>query len=291
LTGKEELLLALEREDIVAVQLKSRLLPYYLMGEVGFLNVAFSNKNLPELIIFHDSYKKLLEHDQKIITKYRETISLLEGASLARETEKVLLETFISQNRNEQVRLDEIREEQQKLLVRIQSQKGLYEQAVREMQRAEAGLTRSLVSLKKKHKNKSRGFLINKGSLPWPVEGRVVAGFNETVDGISRKCIIIATKEGAEVFSIFAGGVIFTGYKTGFGNMIIIDHGLQHYTVTARLDTILVKEGQQVSSKQKIGTTGDLATLFSKGLYFEIRHGSERLDPLKWMSRGTDKIN
>lgn len=292
LTGKEEeLLFAMERKNTVSAQLESRLRAYYLMGEVGFLNVIFSNKNLPDLIIFNDSYKKLLEHDQSIIKKYREAIRQFDGVALARETEKAILETFIGQNREEQIRLDIIRKDQQKLLTRIRSQKGLYEQAVREMQRSEADLTSSLVSFKKKHKNKERGFLINKGRLPGPVKGRLIIGFDEQVEGRTSKGITIAAKEGAEVFSIFAGRVIFTGYKTGFGNMIIIDHGLQHYTITARLDTIMVKEGQQVSSEQKIGTTGGIATLFSQGLYFEIRRESKNLDPLNWLRAGIYEIN
>lgn len=292
LTGKEEdLFLAQKNKEIASRQLENRLRAYYLMGRVGFLNVIFSDKNLPELILFHDSYKKLLEYDKSLIDNYRETISLFEGASSARETEKNLLESFIKQNKEEQNRLGIIRKEQQQLLLRIQSQKGLYEQAVREMKRAEADLTRSLVSLKKESKSRQQGFLSSKGRLPGPVQGRIVIRFGEVVEGRTSNGITIATKEGAEVFSIFAGRVIFAGYKIGFGNMVIIDHGLQHYTITARLDIILVEEGQQVSSNQKTGTTGEIATLFSQGLYFEIRHGSKPLDPLEWLRSGIYERN
>lgn len=292
LTGKEEdLFLAEKNKDIVIKQLEIRLRSYYLMGETGFLNMIFSDKNLPELILFHDSYRKLLEYDKSLIDNYRETINLFEGVSFARETEKIILESFIKQNKIEQIRLGLIKNEQQQLLTRIQSQKGLYEQAVREMQRAETDLTRSLVNLKKKHENKKRGFLINKGRLPGPVQGKIVIRFGETVDGRIRQGITIATKKGAGVYSIFAGRVLFSGYKIGYGNMIIIDHGLKHFTITSRLDTILVKKGQQVLQGKKIGTTGNIATLFSRGLYFEIRHDSKPLDPLKWLSTDIYEVN
>lgn len=288
---EEDFILARESKESATIQLKTRLRSYYLMGGVGFLNVLFSDKDLPELIIFHDSYKKLLAYDQSIIDNYRATISMFEGATLARETAKEVLKKIIDQNRQEQFNLGIIRKEQQQLLARIQTQKGLHEHAVRKMQRAEENLILSLANLKKKHKNKAQGFLINKGRHFGPVQGRLIVDFGETVEGGISKGIIIASKDGAEVFSIFAGRVIFSGYKTGYGNTIIIDHGLLYYTITARLDTILVKEGQQVSTKQKTGTTGGIATLFSKGLYFEIRHGSKPLDPLEWLRPGIYEKN
>ncbi len=292
LTGKEDdLLLAQKSKVKISRQLETRLRAYYLMGDTGFLNIIFSSKNLPELILFHDSYQKLLAHDKSLIDSYRKTIDMFARASSARETERTILRGFINKNKVQQVRLSIVKDEQQRLLTRIQSQKGLFEQAVREMQRAEANLTRSLISLKEKHDNKKRGFLIKKGRLPGPVQGRIVIRFGKTVEKRTSRGITIATKEGAEVFSIFSGRVIFTGHKIGFGNMVIIDHGLQHYSITARLDTILVQERQQVLQGKKIGTTGNLATLFSRGLYFEIRHGSTPLDPLKWLQPGTYEVN
>ena len=69
--------------------------------------------------------------------------------------------------------------------------------------------------------------------------------------------------------------------------MIIVDHDLQYYTVTARLDDLKVHEGETVTQGQVIGTAGEMATLFGKGLYFEIRHGSIAEDPLPWLQAGS----
>ena len=72
--------------------------------------------------------------------------------------------------------------------------------------------------------------------------------------------------------------------------MVVIDHGFNYYTVTSRLDTIMVKEGDKVDRGTLIGSTGDMATLFARGLYFEIRTGSTPLDPLQWLKAGTYAI-
>lgn len=50
------------------------------------------------------------------------------------------------------------------------------------------------------------------------------------------------------------------------------------------MEKIIVTEGQIVSDGNIIGTAGDIATLFNKGVYFEIRHDTEPIDPLDWIS-------
>jgi septal ring factor EnvC (AmiA/AmiB activator) len=288
----QEKLLALKEQDRkqaelvrenVRQHLEKRLRSFYLMGKTGFLNVTFSNKSLPDLMLFNDSFKQLLEYDQSVIEMYHETIDQLNRARELQELENTLLQDFIKQAQKEQQALDGIRTEKQQLLVRIRSKKGLYEQAIREMQRAELALTNTLTELKQKEENRVRGFFLSKGKMAGPVIGNLVVRFGDPVENGVSKGITIDTAEHEPVFSIYTGKVIFAGYKRGYGNMVIIDHGLQYYTITSRLDEITVHEGTKVRTGEQIGTTGDIATLFSKGLYFEIRHGSEPLDPLKWL--------
>jgi len=116
--------------------------------------------------------------------------------------------------------------------------------------------------------------------------------FGETArDGLTKgekaKGITIATKSGAAVHAVYKGKVAFAGYKRGYGNTVIIDHGFKYYTVTSRLDSIAVKEGKKVKKGALLGSTGDMATLFTKGLYFEIRIGSNPQDPLLWLKPGS----
>ncbi len=270
--------------DRVRQHLEKRLRSFYLMGKTGFLNVAFSRKNLPELMLFNDAYKQMLQYDQAIINRYRKTIVDLTRTKQDIELQKNILADLVRQAEQEEQALQAVREEKSGLLTRIRTKKGLYEQAVREMQRAEHDLTKTIARLQRKQRNRKRGFLLNKGRLQGPVEGELVVRFGEMVDNSPCKGIIIHTGENTPVVSIYTGKVIFAGYKLGYGNMVIIDHGLGYYTITAHLDDITVNSGDRVLGGQQIGTTGDIATLFSRGLYFEIRKNSTPVDPLKWLS-------
>ena len=263
--------------------LQKRLRAYYVTGRTGLLNVLFSKKSLPELMIYGDAFKKMLDHDQEIIASYHATIKELTRAREAEELEKTILQDLVDQAAREENSLAGLYQEKEQLLTTIKSRKGLYEQAVQRMKKAERELTRSMVRLKKIEKKRTHGFLLNKGRLPGPVLGDLVTRFGDKTDNGPCHGIIVHTEENAPVYSVYSGKVIFTGYKMGFGNMVIIDHGLDYYTVTAYLDEIDVEEGQRVLGRKQIGTTGDMATLYSRGLYFEIRHGKKPLDPLKWL--------
>ena len=288
LAEKSAALARIEQErNTTRAHLQKRLRAFYVTGKTGLLNVIFSKKSLPELMIFSDAFKHMLAYDQKIIASYHDTISRLTRAREAEELEKKILQDLVEEAAGEEKSLAALYGEKEQLLNTLKSRKGLYEQAVQRMKKAEKELTCSLIRLKKIRKKirekRIHGFELNKGRLPGPVEGDLITHFGDKTDNGPCQGIIIHTEENTPVYSVYAGTVIFTGYKMGFGNMVIIDHGLDYYTVTAYLDTIEVKEGQRVLGRKEIGTTGDMATLYSGGLYFEIRHGKKSLDPLKWL--------
>ena len=214
--------------------LEKRLRAYYLMGRTGFLNVTFSSRSLPDLILFNEAYTRLLQYNQSVIDMYRQTIEQLAKATRSLELEKKLLEDFIRQAREEKEKLARIRAEKEDLLTRVRTRKQLHEQAVREMRRAEEELARSLMALKEKQENRTRGFERARGRLLPPVTGHLGTGFGEPLPtGGTSKGIVIKTAENAPVIAVFDGRVLFAGYRLGYGNMVIVDHGARYYTITA----------------------------------------------------------
>jgi septal ring factor EnvC (AmiA/AmiB activator) len=143
--------------------------------------------------------------------------------------------------------------------------------------------------MKNKGQIYEQGFLADKGSLPPPIDGILITLFHQEKTnklGISRYSggIELQAADGTKIVSVSDGDVIFSGYLRGYGNTVIIHHGFQYYTVTSRIEKILVEKGQKVEQEDNIGIMGDTATLFDEGLYFEIRHGRESLDPLLWLN-------
>ena len=278
--------------DNVLQHLQKRLRAFYLMGKTGILNVTFSDKDLPDLMLFTDSFKRLISYDQAIIDSYRHTVNQLRQAKQAQKVEQTLLGNLINQAEDEKKTLQALHKEQEAVLARITTRKTLYQQALQEMHKAEVDLKQTLTRIKHTEEIKKRGFQLNKGKLPPPVEGFLVRRFGEKAsDGLRKgeksQGITIATANEAPVHAVYKGTVAFAGYKRGYGNMIIIDHGFEYATVISRMDTILVKEGDHVKQGTLLGTTGDMATLFDRGLYFEIRYKSIPQNPLHWLKSGS----
>lgn len=281
---------AKQAKERVRAHLEKRLRAFYLMGKTGFLNVSFSSKTLPELMHFNDCFRELLTYDQDIIAEYRKNVANLQRARDAQALEKSILQGFINQHETEKEKLLAIHEEKKELLERIKTKKGLFEQVLGELQTAEKDLSKTLAALKKQEENKARGFELKKGRLILPTQGKIIGRFGETtgeLNGKKQKAngITIATEPGAAVYAVYGGTVLYTGYMRGYGKMVIIDHGLGYYTVTSRFDTITKQKNDRVKAGDLIGTTGEIATLFKKGLYFEIRYGDKPLNPEKWVQK------
>lgn len=291
LIKKEEIALVTIKGEkgIVEEHLKKRIAAYYTMGHIGLLNVTFSTQTLSELLTFRDAFDVLIKYDQDVIRVYRDSIKELERAKSALDLEKLVLQEFINQTVAEKEILETAKGEKHILLTQVRTQAKLHKQAIEEMQQASDNLTQSIVSIKNKNQVEDQTFLADKGNLRPPVDGVLVTLFQqEKVNklGVSRKSLGIELQapDGTNIVAVGDGEVIYSGYLRGYGNTVIIHHGYQYYTVTSRIEKILVTTGQKVKRDEVLGIMGGTAILFDEGIYFEIRHGNQSLDPLLWLN-------
>jgi len=114
----------------------------------------------------------------------------------------------------------------------------------------------------------------------WPTKGKVIANFNDA----GNKGIDISGKMGQAVQAAAPGKVIYSGSDLrGYGKLVIVKHSATYLSVYANNSLILVKEGQQVTSGQKIAEMGDTDSNIVK-LHFEIRQQGKSVDPMKFLS-------
>jgi septal ring factor EnvC (AmiA/AmiB activator) len=288
---KEQEISAIQMEKQKAqTHLQKRITAYYKTGRVGIINVAFSADTLPKLLNIHDSFSTLIQYDQNILQRYRQTIEGLEQTKKALTLEKTLLDSFIKQTSEEKEGIEQTRQEKNELLAQIRTQTKLHEQAAQEIEKAAGNLSAQVATMKQKKELLSQGFLMNKGKLPAPVNGKILSLYGQPiknrmgVENISTG-IAIEALDGTKVKAIFDGTINYAGYLRGYGNTIIIDHGYRYYTIISRAENLLKKEGDAVTAGEDIAVMGETATLMEEGLYFEIRHDTETLDPLLWLDK------
>ncbi len=79
------------------------------------------------------------------------------------------------------------------------------------------------------------------------------------------------------------GNVIFTGYKNGIGNLVIIDHGYGINTYYGHLSKILVNVGQQVKRWEVIALVGNTGKSTAPHLHYQVVRNDNPLNPLDYM--------
>lgn len=117
------------------------------------------------------------------------------------------------------------------------------------------------------------------GQFIWPVRGEVVRDFCTTGDDPC-KGVEIAVSPGTAVLASSAGKVIYSGDGIrGYGNLLIIRHDKEFFSVYGFNEKNLVESGVFVSKGQKIALSGTPPGGGRARLHFEIRHGKESVDP------------
>ncbi len=123
-----------------------------------------------------------------------------------------------------------------------------------------------------------------KRQLPSPYRGKIVLGFGEHIDPITRlksfsPGITIEGKAGRAVYAVASGTVAYAGNLRGYGNFVIIRHDHQYYTTYAGLGKIEVSENQYLQVRTRLGTSAADGVI-----KFELRRGRESLDPVEWIN-------
>ena len=137
----------------------------------------------------------------------------------------------------------------------------------------------------------STTFSNNKGKLPWPVErGVVSSSFGKHASAVSDKVTItnngidIATTENAKARCVFEGVVVSVVRPSASNIGVIIRHG-DYFTVYSQLDEVYVNRGDKVTTKQNIGKVHTDRSEGKTEIHFELRHGTETLNPSTWLAK------
>ena len=122
-----------------------------------------------------------------------------------------------------------------------------------------------------------------RGQLTWPVAGELAMQFGERRGrGLRSKGVVIATSAGSDVRAVYHGRVAYADWLPGMGMLLIVDHGDDLMSLYGYNETLLRDVGDWVSPGEVIATVGNSGGQASPGLYFELRRGSEPLNPQPW---------
>ena len=124
------------------------------------------------------------------------------------------------------------------------------------------------------------------GSFQWPIRGRINSYFGyRTIFG-SRSYhsgIDIDGSYGATIVASDGGKVTFSGWKSGYGYIVIISHGSGVQTYYAHCSKLLVSAGSEVYKGQAIARVGSTGRSTGNHCHFEIRINGTAVNPLSYL--------
>jgi septal ring factor EnvC (AmiA/AmiB activator) len=286
------------QEDALARRLRAM---YRVHAQGGALPVILSNDDPIARAAAVRHLTSLAALDARLIQEYRGTSEKLADRKSREETRQRELAGLHTDAQLEQSEVDREAARRRTLLAKVQDERAYHERMVGELTEASKRLEAFIRELQAKQRKLAKipppkggveppsvGFGSLRGRLPWPTEGRIVGSFGAQVHPrfgtrTFRNGVDIEAPEGRDVGAVYAGHVIYTGWFKGYGNLIILDHGNEYYTLYAHVAEIEVKEGEDVKQGQRIGTVGDTGSLAGPRLYFEVRYQGKAQDPAEWL--------
>ncbi|HVO13036.1 MAG TPA: peptidoglycan DD-metalloendopeptidase family protein [Vicinamibacteria bacterium] len=259
----------------------------YKLGEMSYLRLLLSVDRPSDFFRAYRFVSTLARRDGAAVAAFRADLLALarEKAALEERTrESIELRNRLAAARHQ---LEAQRARQTAVLTSLVEKKETNAAWVEELTQAESRLQSLLGGLG--GDPAAVPLLAFRGTLPWPVEGRVRVGFGrrkhprfETYT--VHNGIDIEAAPDTPVRAVHEGRVVYADRFLGYGLMVVVDHGGKRHSLYAQLAEVAVVPGQEVQAGTVLGTTGQ-GTDQGPGLYFEMRYQSRAEDPMEWLRR------
>ncbi|MCY4031606.1 MAG: M23 family metallopeptidase [Hyphomicrobiales bacterium] len=122
------------------------------------------------------------------------------------------------------------------------------------------------------------------GRFIWPASGYLLATFGAQEGGLHNDGVNIALPPGSPVRAIASGRVVYVGNELkGYGNLLLIAHADDWVSAYAHNREILVRRGDTVDQGDVVARSGSSGNVVEPQLHFELRRGSDAVDPMQYM--------
>ena len=282
-----------EQHAIAQQRLEARLVELYETDQASELEVLLQVQSLSDLLDQIDYFNAVGAQDKQIADTIKRLKNELRIARMNTATTKaeVSKTTAILAKKTEEQRaardalvakqsaLAAARADKQSLLANVRQGRKSAEEDLAAMQAASAAIAAQI------HSHGSSGSsgdgTPSASGLIWPVSGPITSGFGWRW-GRMHEGIDIGAACGTPIHAAASGTVIYSGWMSGYGNFVVIDHGNGLATAYAHQSAIYVSGGS-VSQGQVIGAVGSTGHSTGCHLHFEVRVNGTPVNPLNYL--------
>jgi len=275
----------------------------YLGGKHEYLKLLLNNQDPNQVARDLRYYQYIARGRANWLANLRNSLAELDEVSAATRDQRAELTSLRDEQTAQKKTLEKEQHARQHMLAKISKQLHQQRREIARLQQDEnrlAELVDKLTKVLAEPKSNSlfrndnlpddrfdgRPFDQLKGKLTLPVKGVITNRFGtpRPESRVQWKGLFLRTSSGQAVKAIAAGRVVFADWMRGFGNLLIIDHGKGYMSLYANNETLYKQVGDVLNGGDTIATVGNTGGNEDFGLYFELRHESKPLDPMKWMA-------
>jgi septal ring factor EnvC (AmiA/AmiB activator) len=282
----------------------------FVMSRTGKLKLILNHQDLAKasrMVVYHDYLRR--QRLKKLAVMQKSVSGLAELENRQRE-EALQMQRDVEKNRIEQSALELLRSERNKLLAEIEQDYSSREQQLLRLKESEDELKELIVEQARWNSQsldapESQSVAVNnqaptteeaaqnnvlpparaavdferlKGQLSWPVSEKSAADEMQSLwDGI-----LIDVPEGAEVRAVTRGKVVYSQWLSGYGLLMILDHGNGFMTLYGFNQSLYKRVDDWVEAGEVIAGAGQSGGRSQSGLYFGIRKNGKPVDPMSW---------
>ena len=274
------------QESTSRPELRSHLVDVYKLGQGRYLRLLLSTRDMRQVGQAARTLAALAKIDHDRIVIRQRTLQALRSARATLEDRRRELNKLRASVERAAAALEQSAAARNALIRDIDSRRDLNAQLVAELQTAQQKLQTTLRDLANGTPVDASTLPIRpfRGDLDWPVTATGNHRPTRTGTAGTATGLEISASEGAAVSAVHEGTVAFADAFGGFGNLVIVEHGAQNFSLYGNLLEITVAKGDRVERGQPIGTVG-LAPAGSSELHFELRIDGQSVDPLQWLKK------
>jgi septal ring factor EnvC (AmiA/AmiB activator) len=267
--------------------IRDRILRVYKMGRLGYTRLLLDMDDARTFRRTARVVSLLARRDRAQLDRHSALINTLRTERVRLSTERKQAEELRTRLVTEQQALGHAIAAQGTRVKEIEERRDLNAQLAAELVAAQERLNTSVAGL-----TPTAGLLAapaTVGRYEWPLTGPIQTRFGRQQSSrfgteIARNGIEIAADAGSAVKAIDDGKVAYADLFSGFGQLVILDHGRKTYSLYGHLSAMAVQRGGSVDRGQAVGSSGSTPTGVP-AVYFELRIDGKPVDPVQWLKR------
>lgn len=286
--------------------LNRRVRAIYMHGQLNYLEVILGANSFSDFANRVELLKRIIRSDYNLILEIQKQKAAIEAKKAQLEEDKRQLDALAAEAEKTQKEITAKKAEQQKVLDAAKSNKAAAAQMEQDLN-AQLASVRNLIQQRLAAAEAARqaaqqaaesdngggggsddNYVQGTGAMSWPCSGPITSPFGYRTHPIFGTTIFhagidIGVDYGTPIHAADSGVVVYSGWISGYGNAVIIDHGGGVSTLYGHNQSLAVSEGQSVSKGSVIAYAGSTGNSTGPHCHFEVDVNGSPVNPMGYL--------